>query len=216
MPVEGRGLSSRQTQDVVRDREIGQPSNSEECSEAADSVTRESEGRSRLSLLCPVRQAQPRRHSGARLCPVLLQQGRAGSRRSGLCGHRSVWGRAPSAASEHSSELLGCPISRSLTTSYVCLELRPLPSTGITRSQRYCEPLRHPSAPGLSLAGIRLIIPDHALGLPVLRTLSLCTCRRHYPGAADRRTRRSNLPIHISLPRNHYRVGLHIVLFEIP
>src|SRR6516225_11755306 len=31
MPVEGRGLSSRQTQDVVRDREIGQPSNSEEC-----------------------------------------------------------------------------------------------------------------------------------------------------------------------------------------
>ena len=29
MPVEGRGLSSRQTQQVVRDREIGQPSNSE-------------------------------------------------------------------------------------------------------------------------------------------------------------------------------------------
>jgi hypothetical protein len=27
-----------------------------------------------------------------------------------------------------------------------------------------------------------LVIPDHALGLPVLRTLSLCTCRRRYPG----------------------------------
>src|SRR5262249_44338574 len=27
-------------------------------------------------------------------------------------------------------------------------------------------------------------IADHALGLPVLRTLSLCTCCRHYPGAA--------------------------------
>src|SRR6516162_312612 len=120
----------------------------------------------------------------------------------------------PSAVSEHFSELLGCPISGSLTTSCVGLELRPLPSPGITRSQRYCEPLRHPSAPGLSLAGIRLIIPDHALGLPVLRTLSLCTCCRQYPGAADRRTRRSNLPIHINLPRNHYRVGLHIVLFE--
>jgi hypothetical protein len=26
-----------------------------------------------------------------------------------------------------------------------------------------------PSAPGLSLTGVRLIIPDHALGLPVLR-----------------------------------------------
>jgi hypothetical protein len=33
-------------------------------------------------------------------------------------------------------------------------------------------PLRHPSAPGLSLAGVRLIILDHALGLPVLRALS--------------------------------------------
>jgi ISXO2-like transposase domain len=29
-----------------------------------------------------------------------------------------------------------------------------------------------------------LIIPDHALGFPVLRALSLCTCCRHYPGAA--------------------------------
>src|ERR1700731_3871518 len=94
----------------------------------------------------------------------------------------------PSAVSEHFSELLGCPISRSLTTSCVCLELRPLPSPGITRLQRYYEPLRHPSAPGLSLAGIRLIIPDHAVGLPVLRTLSLCTCCRHYPGAPAGRT----------------------------
>jgi hypothetical protein len=64
------------------------------------------------------------------------------------------------------------------------LELRPLPSPSITRVQRYYEPLRHPSAPGLSLAGVRLIIPDLALGLPVLRALSLWTCRRHYPGAA--------------------------------
>src|SRR2546421_8202088 len=53
-------------------------------------------------------------------------------------------------SSEHVSELLGCPISRSLTTSCVCLELRLLPSTGITRLQRYYEPLRHPTAPGLS------------------------------------------------------------------
>src|SRR6516164_10558857 len=57
MPVEGRGLSSRQTQQAVRDREIGQPNNSETCSEAADGVARESEGRSRLSLLRPVRQS---------------------------------------------------------------------------------------------------------------------------------------------------------------
>src|SRR6195256_3882285 len=94
MPGEGRGLSSRQTQQAVRDREIGQPNNSKRCSEAADGVTRESEGRSRLSLLRPVRQDQPRRHSGACLCPVPLQQGRAGDRRPGFCGDRGLWGRA--------------------------------------------------------------------------------------------------------------------------
>ena len=106
----------------------------------------------------------------------------------------------PSAASEHFSELLGCPISRSLTTSCVGLELRPLPSPGITRLQRYCEPLRHPSAPGLSLAGVRLIIPDHAVGLPVLRALSLCTCCRHYPGAAAGRFPRSSRPAMSAFP----------------
>src|SRR5215211_3817026 len=62
MPVAGRDLSSRRTQYVVRDLEIGQPINSEECSETAEGVARESEGRSRLSFLRPVRQDQPRRH----------------------------------------------------------------------------------------------------------------------------------------------------------
>jgi hypothetical protein len=36
--VEGRNLSSRQTQYVVKDLEIGQPINSDECSETADGV----------------------------------------------------------------------------------------------------------------------------------------------------------------------------------
>ena len=71
-----------------------------------------------------------------------------------------------------------------LSSGGVCLELRSLPSTGITRLQRYCEPLRHPKAPSLSVAGVRLVVPDHAQGLPVLRALSLCTCCRHYPGTA--------------------------------
>src|SRR6516164_4923719 len=75
---EGRGLSSRPTQDVVRDPEIGQPSNSKKCSETADGVTRESEGGGLLSFLRSVRQDQPRRHSGACLCPVPLQQGAPG------------------------------------------------------------------------------------------------------------------------------------------
>src|SRR5271167_3704486 len=90
----------------------------------------------------------------------------------------------PSAVSEHHSELLGSPISTSLTTYRVRLELRSRPSTGITRLHRYNGPLRLPRAPSLSLTGVRLVIPDHALGSPVLRSLSLCTCCRHYPGAA--------------------------------
>jgi len=106
----------------------------------------------------------------------------------------------PSAASEHLSELIGFPISRSFTTYCVCLELRSLPSTGITRLQRYYEPLRHPRAPSLSLTGFRLVIADHALGLPVLRTLSLCTCCRQYPGVADGRNLRSTRPAISTFP----------------
>src|SRR4029077_16847238 len=75
----------------------------------------------------------------------------------------------PSAVSEHSSELIGCPIPRSLTTCCVRLELRSRPSPGITRLHRYNGPLRLPRAPSLSLTGVRLVIPDHALGPPVLR-----------------------------------------------
>jgi hypothetical protein len=74
----------------------------------------------------------------------------------------------------------------SLATSCVGPELRPLPSTGITRLRRYYEPLRHPRAAGPSLTGVRLVIADRASGLPVLRALPLCTCCRHYPGAAAR------------------------------
>ena len=60
MPEEERGLSSRQTQDMVRDLEIGQPINSEECSETADGVAREKQRRevlseSRMREICPVR-----------------------------------------------------------------------------------------------------------------------------------------------------------------
>jgi hypothetical protein len=120
----------------------------------------------------------------------------------------------PSAVSEHSSEFIGCPISRSFTTYCVCLELRSLPSTGITQLPRYYEPLRHPKAPSLSLTGFRLVVADHALGLPVFRALSLCTCCRHYPGAATGRIASLSSPSRVSLPRYGSRVGLRIVLFE--
>src|SRR5258706_5435004 len=42
----------------------------------------------------------------------------------------------PSAVSEQFSELIGCPISKSLTTCCVCLELRSLPSPGLPRYGR--------------------------------------------------------------------------------
>src|ERR1700727_2976622 len=63
----------------------------------------------------------------------------------------------PSAASEHHVELIGFPISMSFATFCVCLELRSLPSAGVTRFPRY-EPLRHPRAPGLSLTGVQLVL----------------------------------------------------------
>jgi len=117
-------------------------------------------------------------------------------------------------SAEHFSELIGCPISGSFATYCVCLELRSLPSTGITRLQRYYEPLRHPKAPSLSLAGLRLVVADHALGLPVFRAFSMCTCRRHYPGAAPGRIASLTSSRRVSLPRKGCRVGLRIVLFE--
>ena len=46
----------------------------------------------------------------------------------------------------------------SFATFCVCLELRSLPSAGVTRFLRYYEPLRHPRAPGLSLTGVRLVL----------------------------------------------------------
>jgi hypothetical protein len=46
-------------------------------------------------------------------------------------------------------------------------EVRPLPSTGVTRLPRYYEPVRHPRRPGLSLAGIRLAVTRrHRWGFP--------------------------------------------------
>ena len=75
------------------------------------------------------------------------------------------------------------------------------PLTHALPSTHY-EPLRHPTAPGLSLAGVRLVIPDHAMGLPVLRTLSLCTCCRQYPGAAAGRRLRSSHPAVSAFPES--------------
>ncbi|MGA8713450.1 MAG: hypothetical protein WB647_10565, partial [Roseiarcus sp.] len=80
----------------------------------------------------------------------------------------------------------------------------------------YYEPLRHHAAPGPSLAGVRLVIPDRAMGLPVLRALSFMYVPPPVPRCSDWASSSLISPTRISLPRNCGRVGLHIVLFEIP
>ena len=52
------------------------------------------------------------------------------------------------------------------------LEVRLLPSTGITRLPRYYEPVRLPTRPGIALAGVRLGEWLPPLGFPVLRLVS--------------------------------------------
>src|SRR5713226_4481800 len=110
--------------------------------------------------------------------------------------------------------LIGCPISRSVTTYCVCPELRPLPSTGITRLQRYYEPLRHPKAPGLSLTGFRLVVaPATPWGFPCCVRFpcvhAVATTSAQRLGVLFARS-----PSRVSLPRKGCRVGLRIVLFE--
>src|SRR6516164_1110167 len=47
------------------------------------------------------------------------------------------------------------------------------------------KPLRHPMPPGPSLAGLRLVIADHVMGLPVLRALSLVYMPSPIPRRSD-------------------------------
>ena len=53
-------------------------------------------------------------------------------------------------------------------------QLRPLPSTGITRFHRYCEPLRHPKRPGLALASCQLIPTAITAGASRVASGPLC------------------------------------------
>ena len=72
-------------------------------------------------------------------------------------------------------ELLGSsPIPRSFVASCVSFQLRPLPSTGITRLRRYYEPLRHPKRPGLSLTSCQLILTAITAGASRVASGPLC------------------------------------------
>ena len=71
------------------------------------------------------------------------------------------------------------------------LELRPLPSPALPSFVGITSLSATPKRPACSSRASGLAIPGHAMGLPVLRALSLCTCCRHYPDAADGRLLRS-------------------------
>src|SRR6266436_3831273 len=109
-------------------------------------------GRLRLllrGLLCNIHRRMPSRLLGA---PCRTEH------RSESWAIPSLCRATPSATSEHLVELLGSsPIPRSFVASCVSFQLRPLPSTGVTRLHRYYEPLRHPVRPGLSLTSCQLI-----------------------------------------------------------
>ena len=64
--------------------------------------------------------------------------------------------------------------------------MRPLPSPGVTRLQRYNEPLRHPKRPDLALAGCPLrVTRPHRWGFPCcVRVLCQRACV-DYPGSRD-------------------------------
>jgi hypothetical protein len=62
-------------------------------------------------------------------------------------------------------------------------EVRPLSSTGITRLPRYYGPVRHPTRPGLALAGCQLTARAATARVSrVAYDLRVQTCRRPYPG----------------------------------
>ena len=106
------------------------------------------------------------------------------------------------------------PNLRSLPTSDIGLELRPLSSSGITRIHRYYEPLRHPRAPSLTLTGCWLAArPATPWGFPCCVCLPLAgmpsPLPRRNPGVVRRslHPRTSAFPVSLAgrLPHQIFR-----------
>src|SRR5258708_25536449 len=94
------------------------------------------------------------------------------------------------------------PISLSIVASCVRLQLKPLPSTGVTRLRRYYEPLRHPSQPGLSLASCQLIHTAITAGTSRVARGPLCLHAVANTPACQMEFVRSYDSIHFGLPSN--------------
>src|SRR5947208_7281927 len=89
-------------------------------------------------------------------------------------------------------------------------EVRVLPSTGITRHQRYCDPLRLPGWPP-SCDGVGDAI-SASPGSPPITQITFPTCRAQYPGGSNRCLSVSS-PFARPSPVN-WRVGIHDFTFE--
>src|SRR5271165_4570725 len=87
-------------------------------------------------------------------------------------------------------------------TRPLSLELRSLPSPGVTRLQRYYEPLRHPKAPACPSRASGWSSLTTPSGFPCCARFPSCTCCRHYPGAATGRRLRSSHPAVSAFPEN--------------
>src|SRR5271156_1085657 len=100
-------------------------------------------------------------------------------------------------------ELLGSsPFSLSVLASCVRLQLRLLPSTGVTRLHQYYEPLRHPKRPGLSLASCQLIHTAITAGTSRVAHGPLCLHAVANTPAGRMEFVRSYDSIRFGLPRN--------------
>ncbi len=85
--------------------------------------------------------------------------------------------------------------------SCVRLQLKPLPSTRVTRLRRYYEPLRHPSQPSLSLTSCQLIHTAITAGTSRVTSGLLCLHAVATTPAGPMEPVRSYHSVVISLPR---------------
>jgi len=90
----------------------------------------------------------------------------------------------------------------SVVASCVRLQLRPLPSTGVTRLRQYYEPLRHPSQPGRSLTSCQLIRTAITAGTSRVAYGPLCLHAVAITPAGRMELVRSYHSIRFGLPRN--------------
>jgi hypothetical protein len=101
-----------------------------------------------------------------------------------------------------------------LATCCVRLELRPLPSTGITRLQRYYEPLRHPQSARPVRHRRPVGRPRPRLGASRVACAFLVYVLSPLPRRSHWRSYIAHPSSGISLPRKGCRVGLRIGIFE--